>query len=568
MTTELHTDPEHMTESQSRLSDAELQAAVEMYVETGGNKSEAARRLGLKRMTFCDRLVVAEKRLGIAIGKVADGRIEPIAHDKRALPEPGKVARYILTSVQNNTHLHPGWINIKAYSDWLDKLEGGTCEFIVGTYSYAIDAYGAKAVKRGSWKPDTKLWYAPEAEPYFKDERIELSDGLVWCGEMNILPTAANPLNGMETYNGRKSNIVPHAKIAMDSVASLADEGTKFNWTTGTITQRNYIQKRVGIMAEQSHAYGALLVEVDSIGNWWCRQLHLDGNGHLYDVGPAGGTPEGHVVYVADGQVGFRTGAVDSIVWGDIHASEMDPWVKECGWRSGGMLDVLMPKRQVQHDVFSMRSRGHHEIKDFHSTYKKMVAGIDSVEGEVQVTADFISYSYRPWCQTLIVPSNHDRHLDRWLNEADPRKDPGNAKYHMQLQSKLLDAFSRQDKTFSILEYALREKNIPSEVTFLLEDESYVICRDVDGGIEISLHGDRGPNGSRGSTRGLTKLGRGVIKGHDHTAAIRGGVYSVGACSLNFSYMHGPTGHSVSHCVVFGNGRRQIITMWEGKWRA
>src|SRR5262249_10829390 len=162
---------------------------------------------------------------------------------------------------------------------------GDTCEFILGSFSYAIDAYGAKAVKRGTFDKKVangslgKLWYAPELVPYIKDEAIQLAPGLIWCGEMNILPTVVHPLTGLDDYNGRNSNIIPHVKHAMESIASLADEATKFNYSTGTITLRNYIQKRAGIVAERKHTYGALIVEVDHEGNWYVRQLTVDDKG-------------------------------------------------------------------------------------------------------------------------------------------------------------------------------------------------------------------------------------------------------------------------------------------------
>lgn len=561
-----------LTEGRTRaLPDDVLKNNVQVFIDCGGNKSEAARRLGIPRITLHDRLKVAEARFGISLGRIADGQVEPLQHVVRPLPKRGAVNRYILTSVQNNTHLHPGWFNLKAYADFLNELPNSSCEFIVGTFSYALDAYGKKAVKRGTWKPDgADMWYAPEIRDYIMDTRVELAPGLIWCGEMNILPTATNPLTGLETYNGRASNIVPHVQIAMESVPALRGEGTKFNYSTGTITQRNYIQKRAGIVAEQRHCYGGLLVEVDHTGAWWCRQLHIDGNGHVYDVGPSdeGITEAGDVIRIMDGRVTY-TGKVDSIVWGDIHASEMEPWVRALGWGAGGMLDSLLPIRQFFHDVYSMRSRSHHEMKSFHKMFEKHVKGLANVEQEVEVTAKFITEANRDWCQTIVVPSNHDRHLERWLDEEDPRKDPINAQYHIRLQARYLEAVARHEKGFNILEWALREKGIPEDVLFLEEDESYVICRDAyEGGIECSLHGDRGPNGARGSTRNLTKLGRAVIKGHDHTAAIRHNVYSVGACSLDFSYMAGPTAHSVTHCVVFENGRRQLVTMWNGKWRA
>lgn len=560
----------------AKLTDEELQQDVEAYIAHGGNRSAAAKARGLPRMTYNDRLKEAELRLGIRLGKVADGRIEEVQREVWELPPEGKVNRYVFTSIQNNTHLHPGWINLKAYQDWLAEYPTThSSRFVVGTYSYALDAYGAKAVKRGSWKPqEDGPWYAREAIEYIVDGRVELAPGLVWCGEMNILPTARHPLTGLDTYNGRNSNIVPHAKIAMESVASMAHEGTKFNWSTGTITQRNYIQKSAGIKAEQGHSYGGLVVEVDHEGNWWVRQLHIDGNGAVYDVGPSGMATIGGV-RVVGGQV-LPGAQVEAITWGDIHSAEMAPWVRDLAWGNPkdetapqmGMVDWLRPKVQVCHDIFSMRSRGHHEAKDFHATYRKHVDGIDSVQGEVQQCAAWLWDSYREWCKTIVVPSNHDRHLDRWLNEEDPRKDPKNARYHMQLQHAMLDAMDRKDRGFNVLEYALRQEGIPKDIKFLYLDESYVLCRDVDGGIECGLHGDLGAGGSRGSTKGLTRLGRAVTKGHDHKATIMDNVYSVGVCSLDFSYTKGPSAHSISHVVTFENGRRQIITMWEGRWRA
>jgi hypothetical protein len=150
----------------------------------------------------------------------------------------------------------------------------------------------------------------------------------------------------------------------------------------------------------------------------------------------------------------------------------------------------------------------------------------------------------------------------RWLNETDPRKDVVNAKYHCLLQLTIMNKIE-QGKSPNILEFALRNSGIPASIVFLKEDESYIVC-----GIECGLHGDRGPNGARGTSRNLAKLGRAVNKGHDHTASIRDGVYSAGACSTKFNYSHGPTSVSISHIVTFENGSRQIITMWQGKWRA
>lgn len=545
-----------------KIPDAELQLDVKAYYDCAGNRSEAARSRGLRRATYNDRLKMAEARLDVVLGKrVADGQIHARGSKQRRLPRSGGVARYILTSIQNNTHLHPAFDNLLALRDHLAALPGSSCELIVGTYSYQVSSYGPKAVKRGKFDRHAvheALWYAPAAEPFIVDESVELAPGLVWCGEQNILPTARHPLTAFEDYNGRKSNIVPHAKVAMESVAAMADEAAKFNYSTGTITQRNYIQKRAGILAEQKHAYGALLVEVDADGNWFVRQLVVGDDDSVMDVGP-------------DGTNGLRAQAgqvteqpvVTSITFGDVHAAEMDKWVRERCWGPGGMVDELRPRYQFLHDVFSMRSRSHHEADDPHARFRKHVEDEETVEGEVQVTADFLSEAHRDFCETVVVPSNHDRHLTTWLKKADYREDPPNALYFLCLQLETYRAIEKGDRDFSVLEWALRQAGCPRGVRFMGQDESFVVH-----GVEHGLHGDLGPNGSRGSTRGLTKLGRPLNKGHDHTAAIRDHVYSVGACALRFPYMMGPSSHSVSHVVTYANGSRAIVTMWGGRWRA
>jgi hypothetical protein len=571
------------------VSKEELKKDVDAYMAAGGNKSEAARMRGLHRHTYRDRLTMAERVLGIQLGKVVDGRYEAVKAIQRPLPPKGCVARYILTSAQNNTHAHEaGLKNLLAYGTWTKQLKrGNSFEFITGTFSYAIDAYGAKSVKRGSY--DSKrganreeLWYAPSLVPYIVDESIMLAPGLMWCGEMNILPTATNPLTGLDDYNGRASNIVPHVKQTLESVASLPDEATKFNYSTGGITLRNYIQKRAGIVAERKHTYGALLVEVDDAGSWYVRHLVVDDAGAVYDIGPSGfrgvRVINGIVDAIRCNDADDKRTFVDSIMWGDVHASEMDLWVRLLGWSKGGFLDQVRPRRQFWHDLFSMRSRGHHEMKDFLRTFEKHVAGEGDVQGEVAITADFmhdgVRYKSRDgWdCETVVIRSNHDRHLDRWVNEADPKKDPANAVYYTKLMAAKLDAIANGDRDFNILQFALNEAGAP-KVRFNGEDESYVICKRskvAPDGIECGLHGDLGANGARGSTRGLRKLGRPINKDHDHTAGMldQRGVMSGGACSLSFPYMKGPNAHSVSHIVAFDNGARQIVTFWNRKARA
>ena len=469
------------------------------------------------------------------------------------LPEPGEIQRYILTSAQNNTPIHEKfWANLRAASEVLEA------EIMVSRYTYNKGAWAsAKAVKVGHEPTRDDLeecWYDDRLVEYFcdgpgKPERYRLAPGLVWCSEMNILPTASSPLTSLEGYTRRESGIFPHAKLQMRSVASMKEEATKFNWTTGTVTQRNYIQKLAGLKAEFGHSYAALLVEVNSDGSWWVRQLEADDEGVFYDLDKR----------FDDGTytVGHRPAAINP---GDTHASEIDPEAHELLIQ---IIDELSPRNLMLNDLQSFRARTHHEQKSFGRLYEKFCAGEDSVDEENRVTAKIANDYVRPDQDIWVISSNHDRHGERWLDDADFKKDLLNAEHYLEAQLARIRAIKSGDKTWSYCEWSLRRSGLDPSINFLGLDEPLVIA-----GIECGLHGDLGPNGARGSTKNLTKLGRKINKGHDHQATIEDGVWSAGACQLNFPYMKGPTSHSVTHILTYENGSRTMITCWLGDYRA
>lgn len=547
-------------------TDDQLQEAVDAYYEHNGVKAEAARALDLKRTTYNDRLKAAEERLGIKIGKVADGRVAQRGFEVRKPPRKGMKKFYLITSAQNNTLPHMAWNNMLAYADWLSQLpDCDGVEVMVSTFTYNVNAYGEMSVKRGRNKAEEKkIWYAPEFEPYIVDENVLIAQSLVMAGRQNILPTRKFPLSNKADLHGRHSNIIPHTKMHLVSVPSMADEYTKLNISTGTMTQRNYIQKDAGIMAEQEHSYGFLIVEVDDQQRWYPRHVEIDETDAFYDTGPDPYTG----LYIQAGQVKEAHAAL-AVNWGDTHASEMDLWVRETCFGPDGILNELEPRFQFHNDLFSMRSRGHHDMKDPYRMYEKHADEEESVEDELVVTAEVLKESDRKWCETVVVPSNHDLHLDRWTMEADWRQDPLNARLIIELVGEKLRAIDEGDKDFSLLEYSLRSMQEFDNVRFLSLDESFVIGkRDEFVGIECGLHGDLGPNGARGSDHSLLKLGRPINKGHNHQATRLGLVMSAGACAETFPYMKGPNSHSVAHILTYVNGARTHLIMFDRKWRA
>lgn len=483
------------------------------------------------------------------------GSVEGLKAQRLRTPAFG-VRRYILSSAQNNTPVYRDfWFNLKALADYYDA------KIMIGRFTYDKSSYGENAVKPGTLRASDfdKLWYDPEIRNYVKDERVELAPGLIWCGELNILPTAVNPLSGLEAYTGRSSGIFPHAKFALDSVASGKREATKINYTTGTVTQRNYIQKKAGLKAEQAHSYGALLVEVTPDGSWFIRQLMATPDGSIRDLDllVRGG-------FVTEGN------RVEAITWGDVHARMLDPTVKALSWGDGGMLDTLQPRYQFVHDVLDFRSRNHHEVKNGLRMFARYASGTDSVEAEVRDVGELLDKVIaRDWCETVVVDSNHDRAMERWIVDTDYRRDPVNAEYYLEAALACHRAVRNEDDDFHLLEWAIQKLGHGLNARFLREDESFVICREMQGGVECGMHGHLGPNGMRGSALGFARMGRRANVGHAHAAAILHGVFQAGTSSkLDLGYNKGPSSWSHSHIITYPEATRSIVTMWNGRWRA
>jgi hypothetical protein len=537
-----------------KTSDDALRAAVTAYFQVG-NQRGASKLLGISQPQFCQRIADAKKR---GLYKEPEGDVKPLQAIETALPKKGKVKRYILTCMQNYTHLHPCWPDLLALAEHYDA------ELLISTIKYNKDAQGQRAqAKWESREQEQAAMYPEETLDYICDERVDLAPNLTWCGELNIMPTAEDPLSGLNSYTHRKSTIVPHPKLAMHSVASMPGEGVKLLYTTGCITQRNYIKRKVGFKAEHYHNYGGLIVEVNHEGHWWVRQLTFGPDGAIHDLNlrvKKGAITEGR--YVED------------ICWGDVHAGKSDPVVADISWgkRKDSMLETLKPRSQHVHDLLDFGARSHHTRKDPHEVFRSFVTGGWELTQELKLTANCLWGDIaRPWCNTVVVDSNHDRHLIRWLKEMDWREDPANAVMLLKLNLFVLENI-RDDKPFKLVEHALRlglTTQVPHAVRFLAEDESDVILPNIDGGIEGGLHGDRGANGSKGTINGIGNLDRKVNGADKHVAAIRNHAFFAGtAAKLDMGFNKGLSSWTQAHTITYVNGTRAIYSIWKGDWRA
>lgn len=527
--TERRTDP---------ITPAEAREAVLAVAAHGGVKP-AARALGVNRAWLHRRLRKAD-----AWGITAAGEV--IASlPRRLAAQPGRVARYFLTAAQSNTKVHLRfWRNLSALADHY----GAQIMVARLRYNHTAQQVGQEKENRAA---DEGLWYAPEVLDHLADDRVEICKGLMWAGDMNIIPTATDPLSGLDSFTGVASCVFPHPQIALKSVATAPGTGPKFNFTTGAVTLKNYIKRKAGLKAEFHHAYGALLVEVEPGGRWFARQINATDSGVIYDLDLKvdGGTVTG----------GHRP---EVFTPGDIHGTRVDPDVLAAVWGSGGLVDTLRPRNQVLHDVLNFGPRSHH------ATFFDMVAAhygaAESVEGEVRETAAILNRMARPWVETWVAKSNHDEHLEKWILTADFRRDPVNALFFLRASAAKVDAIRTKDRAFDLVAWALRAAGLDPAMRFLSRAEALKIA-----GVRHDQHGDLGPNGSRGSAANIARTGEKATVGHSHSAAIFHGCYQVGTFSeLDMGYNRGPSSWSHSCALTYANGKRTIITLRDGRWRA
>lgn len=521
---------------------------------THGGVSGAARALGLHRTSVQYRLrdlkaAAAERgRHDIA------AQLGTTASPKQA-PNVGAVQRFLLTGAQDDTDLHMGfWENLLAYS----KVVGAAV--MVGPFTYNKAVFSDHETRTGAFRP--------EVQPYLHYEKVDLGP-IVFCAEMNTLPTANDPLSGLEPYTGQKWGVFPHAKIALVTVPTLVGRPPKQIMTTGCVTIENYIQKKAGLKAQFHHCIGATIVEIDDAGRVFCRQINATADGSFQDLD----------VIVRRGAV-TRGNRVEAIGWGDIHKPKLDPIVADAAWGldlatgktdpDGSMIDTLRPRYQFFHDLLDFTARNHHRIKDHRFRFAMVTRGTDSVQEEVAITAKFLRASERDFCESVIVYSNHDDALGRWLDTADFREDAVNARFFLRCTTARYDAIDRGEPRFNIFREALSwadERDLAG-ITFVDDDESFLICQ-ASGGVECAMHGHLGINGARGNAKAFTKTSVKINRGHDHSPSIHGGVFTAGLSGLmDQGYNRGLSGWMHSHIVTYPSGKRSLVTMIDGKWRA
>jgi hypothetical protein len=283
------------------------------------------------------------------------------------------------------------------------------------------------------------------------------------------------------------------------------------------------------------------------------RHLNCDGVG-FYDLHN----------YYTENEV-KATNKITAIVTGDEHIMFYDSEVMKATYDIGGIVSQLSPDFIIRHDVLDCYSISHHHQRNIFTKYGKHIANIDSIESELIETINFIKRTTPTTSKSIIISSNHNSHLVRWLNEADPKTDMVNCKIYHQLMYmmldnvKVIDNIPRYPDPFTLW----AKDKCGDNVEFLSPFDSYTI-HDID----INNHGDLGINGAKGNNNSYKNLPLKSIIGHSHSPGIEKGSYQVGTSSnLRLDYNKGLSSWHHTHCIIYPNGKRQLIFVIDGAWK-
>ena len=459
----------------------------------------------------------------------------------RKLPRDAR--RVIVTAAQNATPVHPLW--------WATLNQ---MALRLGAELFVIPLRYKNPTSQWTGSQQNAEHWASEVRPYLCNQRVAVNRNLTILGDIKIQPTASSPLTGADALSHASSGIIGHTKLQMRCIPTPSNRMAKVLTTTGACTVENYTDSRAGRIGEFHHSLSAVIVELDG-SRFHMRHVHWnDRDGEANDLDTS---------YTPNGWVEARRPL--ALVMGDTHVDSIDPGVEKATFGKGGMVDLLRPQHLVWHDLLDAYSCNPHHLGNPFTSIAKRRSNADDVRAEVNRAIGYLRDHTPEETTSVVVGSNHNDMLRRWVMRTDWRSDPVNAEFYLQTAlamargTRLTPHGTQFPDPFA---YWLEQAALPRTVV-LGGDQSFVL-----GGVELGMHGDLGPNGARGSIANLRRIGIRSIIGHSHTPGINEGCYQVGTSTkLRLEYNHGASSWLNAHAILHADGKRQIVTIIDGKWR-
>src|SRR3990167_1007978 len=305
-------------------------------------------------------------------------------------------ARFIITAAQNATPLNDDF-----WAVLLQAAKTLNAELLVIPMRYKNPTILWSASQRND------EYWDPKVRPYLWNQRVMLNKNLMLVGDIKIPPTKGNPLSGFDGLATSASAIFGHPKVQLRAVPTPADRMAKILTTTGVCTKENYTDSGLGKLSEFHHHLSAVVVELRGAG-FTLRQLHYDSK--------TKSATDLYKRFYADRTV--KAPRALALVMGDMHVGFIDPEVESA---REDLVGLVNPEHRLWNDTLDSYScTPHHEGNPF-IQQQKQASGVDDVRAEVNRAIEYIRSHSRSGVTDVLVPSNHDDMLSRWLKRTDWR---------------------------------------------------------------------------------------------------------------------------------------------------
>lgn len=441
---------------------------------------------------------------------------------------------YIVTWAQNNTPVFmPFWENILLYASAI----GASIHVIAGRYKNPTSIFSDKNEEK--WA-DVLLPYL-DASVHDIHERVKI------VSNIKIQPTSSSPLNGMESVAQGKTCVFGHPRVHMKTLPTIYDNGVveqdvyslvpQFLFTTGAVTVADYTDSNAGAKGDHHHTYGFVIIELLGDGSYRIRQVKArKDDGSFTDL----------YWNVSDKGI-QKVDGVKAIVFGDLHVAKMSSLSIE---RVLSMINEFSPQYAVVHDVFDGESINPHEKDNPIRQYLSKRSMRHSLSHEIDATVTLVNV-LSEITNVVVVNSNHDYFLEKYIISSDWKKDIDNAPQYMEYALAMLNKKTPN----GLLSHIIDSRSInPEKVTCLGVDQSFVI-----GNRECGQHGHLGTSGSKGSPHQFKRLSKKNITGHTHSPLRIDGLTVVGCQDIFHGYNKGLSNWWLCDVLIHNDNKDQQI---------
>ena len=386
---------------------------------------------------------------------------------------------------------------------------------------------------------------ARELQPYKTVEKELNINKNIRIKNYNVRPNQIEPTTGLIRFaQGDRTTIFPSPKQRMRVVPNSNVDLPKVLMSTGAVTNPYYDKKhKINEVAREDHKYGAIVVEKVNGTHYHYRQIDALKNGKFYDLG---------VLYNGKEKPVFK--GAEALVLGDLHSMVIDKKVHEANLEQ---IKELQPQYVILHDLFDGASINHwEEGKEYTKVQTYHTLGL-SLKKELEITGTILSDYAAVSPNVVVVKSNHDERIDRWLEESRYVKEPQNNILGHEL-------FLAKHEGHDPLQYGLESLGYGfSNVTYLSRDEDFKVR-----GYQLGNHGDHGANGGKGSMRSIEFANGKSITAHSHSPQILRDTYVVGTSTpLKLPYNKGFSSWMNTNAVLYDIGKVQLINTVRGRWK-